>query len=264
MGSTKMIRYNKELLLSLTSIALYFLALQFIATIIARYSRDIGVDITGTGIIWSSLFIVSLILRPFSGYIADKTSSYLAMSIGSLFLAIASLIYMSSTSFMGLLLGRLLQGVANGFFISTLIAAVATVVGEHIGIVLGIRSMIISVTGIVAPPIAGFIVDYLGYSLVFTIAVVLSLATFVLNGLKFKSKILGKHPKKDFSVRWSEAINKLVLLSFIAALTSGGVFMALSGILQVHYRDLGYEAKTYGYFSMVFGLSSTVSRFLAG
>ena len=53
-------------------------------------------------------------------------------------------------------------------------------------------------------------------------------------------------------------------MMMLAALFNGVLFLSLSGVLQAHYRDLGYEAKTYGYYLMLFGLSSTVSRYIAG
>jgi len=262
-----MLKYSKGLILNFIIVTLYFLALQFIVTVIARYSRDIGIDVVKTGIIWSSLFLVSLILRPIAGYVADKTSSYLAMSIGALFLAISSLVYMYSKDFNVLLVGRLIQGAGNGFFVSPSITAVAIIAGKYAGMALGLRSMIISMTGIVAPPIAGAITDLLGYTPVFTITLVLALITSTICGIAFKYEVKTADSNvinTRSTAKWRDAINLIVMLSFLITIIGGGIFSSLSGILQAHYRDIGYEAKIYGYFMMMFGLSSTVSRFLAG
>ena len=252
-----------ELIASLVSVALYFLALQFIASIIARYSRDLGIDIASTSIIWSSLFLVSFVLRPMVGYIADRISSYFTMCIGSVFLVGASIAYLTSNSFSELLIGRVVQGIGNAFFISPSIAAVATAAGDYAGIALGMRSTIIAISGIVAPPIAGTIVDSIGYYPVFLIAIALSASASILNGIKYRSRYVRKLDS-SISLGWRDAINRVVVVSFIAALASGGVFLTISGLLQSHYRDLGYGASIYGYFYMIFGISSTVSRLLAG
>ncbi len=259
-----MLKVNKELIISLLSVALYFLVFQLIGAVVARYSRDLGIDIAGTSIIWSLLMLTSLIFRPIAGYIADKTSSYLAMAIGGVFILLASINYIYSRNFAELSLARIIQGVSSAFFISPSIAAVATAAGEYAGIALGIRSMLISIGAVVAPPISGFIVDSMGYVYVFLLAISLTMIMILLNipMIRYRAKYY-----KDTNIMdagWRAAINKIVILITIVAMFGSMVFMTIYGLLQAHYRDLGYEAKVYGYFLMFFGLSSITSRLIAG
>jgi len=176
----------------------------------------------------------------------------------------ASITYSTSSSFQELLIGRVLQGAGAAYFISPSIAAVATAASEKAGTALGVRSMLISLASIVAPPIAGVVVDSVGYLPVFAIAASLTGVLAVLNVLEAKQSIAARRAGAIPGAGWREALNKVVLMMMLAALFNGVLFLSLSGVLQAHYRDLGYEAKTYGYYLMFFGLSSTVSRYIAG
>ncbi len=254
---------SRDLLVGLISTGIYFFASQLIMSVLARYSRDLGIDVAGTSFVWSLLSLVAFILRPLAGYMADRTNSYLAMSLGCLFMVIAATIYLFSSSLNELITGRIVQGVAAAYFISPSIAAVATAAGVKAGMALGIRSMLISLTSIVAPPLAGALVDSIGYSPVFIMTALLAIFLVILNALEAK-RIGFKYVNRSFRSGWKEALNKVVTLVTITALLNGILFLTLAGILQAHYRDLGYEAKIYGYFMMFFGLSSIVSRYIAG
>jgi len=176
----------------------------------------------------------------------------------------ASITYSTSSSFQELLIGRVLQGAGAAYFISPSIAAVATAASEKAGTALGVRSMLISLASIVAPPIAGVVVDSVGYLPVFAIAASLTGVLAVLNVFEAKRSITARRAGGIPGAGWREALNKIVIMMMLAALFNGVLFLSLSGVLQAHYRDLGYEAKTYGYYLMFFGLSSTVSRYIAG
>ena len=254
---------SRDLLVGLISTGIYFFASQLVMSVLARYSRDLGIDVASTGFVWSLLFLVAFLLRPLAGYIADRTSSYLAMSLGCLFMVMAAMMYLSSSNLNELITGRILQGVAAAYFISPSIAAVATAAGVKAGLALGIRSMLISLTSIVVPPLAGALVDSIGYSPVFIMTALLAGFLVIFNALEAK-RVGFKYASKSFRSSWKEALNKVVILVTITALFNGILFLTLTGILQAHYRDLGYEAKIYGYYMMFFGLSSIVSRYIAG
>jgi len=63
---------------------------------------------------------------------------------------------------------------------------------------------------------------------------------------------------------WGDVLNLTIILLTIAALLRGSVFMAISGLVQMHYRDLGLGAIEYGYFYMVSGIGGVVTRYLGG
>ncbi len=170
---------NRSLIITMVSVIAYFIALWIIASVLARYSRDMGIGIAETSLIWSSISIVSLVLRPIAGHLADKTNSHYSMAIGGIFIAISSILYLITGDFSHLLLGRIIQGFGNAFFISPSVAAVALAAGDLSSVAIGIRSMLISLSGIIAPPLAGgLIVDNWGYPLVFLLASLFGVSIF--------------------------------------------------------------------------------------
>ncbi len=252
---------KRELVISMASVLAYFLALWLIASILARYSRDLGIGIAETSFIWSSISLVSFVLRPVAGHLADKTSSHYSMAIGGIFIALSSAFYLIAGDFSHLLLGRVIQGFGNAFFISPSVAAVAVAAGDLASVAIGMRSMLISLGGIVAPPLAGIIVDNQGYPPVFLLAFLLGLLIFSLNIPEAKHRRIDK---EEVKVGWRDAVNRTVILMVLLSALSGVVFMTIGGLLQSQYRDLGYGAIIYGYFAMFSSISGIFSRYLAG
>ncbi len=59
-------------------------------------------------------------------------------------------------------------------------------------------------------------------------------------------------------------MNIVVILVFIATLAVAGAYMSLLGIIQAHYRDLGFKARVYGLFYTLFAAGSSITRVAAG
>ena len=89
---------TRVLIVVLTTL-LYFLSMNISISIVVRYSRELGINISNTSIIWAVTFLVSAIFRPISGHYGDRVSSFLMMSIGSVFLMLANVVYMFSRDF---------------------------------------------------------------------------------------------------------------------------------------------------------------------
>lgn len=252
-----MVGINRRMSLGLASVGIYFLTVQLVGSILARYSRDLGVGLVGTGLLWSSAFLISFVLRPVAGHLADRTGSYLMMILGGALALVSSLIYLVFGTPSGLLVGRLVQGAGNAFFISPSIVAVASAGPARMA--LGLRAMVISMASIVAPLIAGFVVDSLGYKPVFFLAVLLSFAVIltVVPEVKNREEVREKGG-------WREALTRTVLVLAAVASMTGMTFIGVQGLIQVHYRDLGYPATVYGMFLMFMGVSNTISRYISG
>ncbi len=250
---------NRRLTLNLVSVALYFLSLWLIASVLARYARDLGIGLTEISVIWSVVSLVTVVMRPLTGYLADRWSSNATMLIGSVFSLLSSIIFLNASNFTSLLLGRVVQGLGNSFFIAPSAVAVASS-SPSVGLALGLRSMLISLGGVMGPPVAGLLADALGYWAVFSLAAVSSLAIAVMNAnLKGEKRGEGKG-----RAGWADALRGTVLISMSLAALGGAALMVILELVQVHYRDLGYGASIFGYFSMFFGAAGLLSRYLSG
>ncbi len=249
---------NRRLTLNLASVALYFLSLWLIASVLARYARDLGIGITEISVIWSVVSLVTVVMRPLTGYLADRWSSNATMLIGSVFSLLSSIIFLNASDFTSLLLGRVVQGFGNSFFIAPSAVAVASS-SSSVGLALGLRSMLISLGGVIGPPVAGLLTDSLGYWAVFSLAAISSL-TIALMNVNLKKGGGGEVRKAG----WRDALRSVVLISMSLAALGGAALMVILELVQVHYRDLGYGASIFGYFSMFFGAAGLLSRYLSG
>ncbi len=249
---------NRRLGLNLLSVTLYFISIWLVASVLARYSRDLGIDLTGISVIWSSVSLITLIMRPVTGHLADRWSSNAVMLVGSLLSLISSLIYLVAGDFPSLLAGRVIQGLGNSFFIAPSAVAVASS-SSSVGLALGLRSMLISFGGVVAPPIAGLLADSIGYWAVFSLAAISSLVIAAMN-----ARLSREAARSGSGAGWRDAFSDTVLVAMGLAALGGASLMVVLELVQVHYRDLGYGASVFGYFSMFFGASGLLSRYLSG
>ncbi len=259
-----------RLRIGLAIVALYFTTIYLVITVLARYFRDLGFSISEIGFLWSLASLSAISIRLFVGYIADRIGSILSMAIGTLLSLVSIALYALTQGVYPLAVARVFQGLANGFFIPTSIVAIASIVDSASGFVLGLRSMVIAITSFVIPPIAGYLADVYGYKFVFLLAsissiIALSLCIY-LDRVSSNSRTLHRVHTYGSSVLGSfrDALNRVVLLMMFVAICNGVVFFTISSIVQTHYRDLGYGARVYGYFTLFFGLFSALSRYLAG
>ncbi len=250
---------NRKLAMNLTSVALYFLSLWLVASVLARYARDLGIGLTEISVVWSAISLVTLVMRPLTGYLADRWSSNATMFMGSVFSFLSSIIFLYATNFTSLLLGRVVQGLGNSFFIAPSAVAVASS-ASSVGLALGLRSMLISLGGVLGPPVAGLLVDSFGYWVVFTLSAISSLIIAAMN-VNMRGEASGRKVRR---AGWGDAVGGVVLLTMLLAALGGAALMVILELVQVHYRDLGYGASIFGYFSMFFGAAGLISRYLSG
>lgn len=255
-------RHNRDrgLTLVILTTFLYFFTLGVSTSIIARYSRELGMNIGQVGIVWSITFLAAVFFRPIAGHYGDKISSFSMMALGSVLLGISNIVFTITQTSFGLSVGRFLTGIGNAFFITTSIAAASLVVPiDRSGVALSYRAAAVSFGTFVAPPIAGYIVDIWGYVWAFRLAVVMAIVNTVLCLVHRENK---ETSSEDHFERhtWRSAFNTVVILATVLAIFGGGLFSGFRGLIQTHYRDLGYPSSYYGLIMAMFSGISTITR----
>jgi len=244
---------------------MYFLSMNISISIVVRYARELGIDISNASIIWSITFLVSALFRPISGHYGDRISSFLMMSIGSVFLTSANVVYMFSRDFTSLFFGRLLNGLASAMFVAPSIAAASLIVSEElVGKSLSYRSAAVSLGALVGPILGGYLVDYVSYAMAFALAAFLSLLNAIVC-IVFHLKTHGRSrfPLEKEKGSWRDAINPTVLLFTVTSFVSGLAFFTFRSLLQSQYKDLGYPSSLYGLLIACFSAITMILRIIS-
>ncbi len=254
------------IILLIVATAFYFISTTSISTIIARYSRDLGISVERTSVLWSTTFLIALTLRLWAGYVADRVGFFKVLIIGLISLIVSLIIYsLPSVNYPLLLMGRAIQGVSRAFFISPSITATAVLAGNWAGVALGIRSAVVSLSNAITPPLAGMAADSMGYRAVFTVSLVMAFTSlFFLLLVRKGSTTPQAGIVSEGSVGWSKIITGEALLITTSNSMLGASFMSISGIVQMHYRDLGISARSYGLLFMSIALPSLLTRLISG
>ena len=142
--------------------------------LIPLYLDQLGASITEIGFVFTILAVVSLVLQVFGGWISDSIGRLKAIAIGSVGGVISFFLIVAAPSWEWLILALAINrfpyalvGPSFGAFIAE------NSTDESRGRVYGITDMIYQITGIVGPPLGGFIVAQYNYRLMFLVAAIL-------------------------------------------------------------------------------------------
>ena len=94
----------------------FFLSFLLLLSALPIFARRLGASDVAIGVIMASFAITSLLLRPPTGWAADRYGRRPLMVAGALFFAVASVAYGWSGGALGLVLVRLLHGAGMGLY----------------------------------------------------------------------------------------------------------------------------------------------------
>ncbi len=260
--------FKLPLILLYVNVLLYFIAVGMNESIIARYTAYLGGSPFQVGLIWSTLFLTSILLRTISGYISDSGYRFLMMVLGPAIAGLGAYIIGSSSTLLLLALGRALQGVASAIYIPASISSASILsTPRTLGRVLGIRSGVISVGFMVGPLISGYLVDLYGYY-----------ASFTVISLVFTSTILPVIPlRKHVEVGGGGLSLRLfidnarIVLSYKTLITAivvtvmySAVYATISSFLQPVYLEAGLPATSFSLYMTLFNAVGIPAKLIGG
>lgn len=138
------------------------------------------------------------IMVPIAGWATDRFSGRILYIVASLGFFLGSLLSALSTNFTLLLIGRLFQGAAAGFImtsLSTLVVRAAN--GKSLGSLMATLGLPIMICPILGPVVGAFLVNNWNWHIIFWINVPITLITIALSWF-FLPILQGPEPKKKF------------------------------------------------------------------
>jgi DHA1 family tetracycline resistance protein-like MFS transporter len=271
----------------ITPIMAWFLFAMVLANIAASmfpillpiYLTELGASVAQVGLVFTLSSVVILILQVFGGWISDNIGRLRAIAIGSVGGIIGYLAMLLAPSWEWMIVAIMISRVPYalvGPSFSAFIAENSTV--ENRGRVYGVTDTIFQITGVIGPPLGGFLVGAYDFktmmlvsAILYTIAAVLRI--WMATTMRSPTE---KEPDTDALTLKSLGIS---LKSMFALLVGGGVItwifitdgisdiaFRLSGELQPLYLDqvAGISVEQIGILGSIFSIAMMFTPILSG
>lgn len=216
------------------------------------------------GLIISLFTVSSVLMRPYAGMLVDQLGRRKIVILAFILFVFSALGYFLAATVAGLLLLRLLHGVAFGLA-TTAAGTVATdlIPGERRGEGLGYFGMFNMIAMVMGPALGLYLIqEYSSYSLFFvstiTAIIALGLAYFV----RYPEIQTKKHTRIRLS-DWSKMIEPKAIPFSIPVLGTGVVYGGLVSFVSLYAKEQGNANWAAGFF-MFFAGALVVSRAWAG
>lgn len=233
-----------------------------VTTLISKYATNLGAELTIAATISSTLSIVALMCRPFSGIVADRLNRKTIMLVSTVVTSVCIFGYALIPSVTSLVIFRVIHGAAFAFMGVANIAFGTTFIpdecmGEGMGY-LGIGNVLAQAVG---PSIGLELSRVYGYDIVFYITACIMLIGFVLILLiPYKQAPENDVQKKKVSLT-SIIEPRVIIFALILMLFSCG-----NGLMNTYAALLGEERglDRIALFFTAYSLSTLVCRPFAG
>lgn len=237
-----------------------------IGVLIPAIRRDLDLDLAAVSWAIPAYMVPFAAFQLVSGAISDAASRRLALGIGFLGFAAASLVCAFAPGLSGFLIGRFLQGVANAFTTSVLTAALADAVPRaRLGRALGLFASA-NVAGAFAAPIAGGLLALVDWRLTYDVTAVLSAGLWLLYDRWLRGRPRAPERRSPSPIELARAaldprLVRLGLLAFAAQLAISGATYLWPTYLADRW---GMSLAGAGAVAATFGLAGTAAAPLAG
>ncbi len=198
-----------------------------LTTALPPIMEEINVNVTTGQWLTSGYSLAMGIMMPLTAFLITRFPTR-KLYIGSIVLFIAGLVIcILSKSFAVMMVGRVLQACGNGILTSMAQVVLLTIYpSEQRGSVMGWYGLSISAAPVIAPTLAGIIVDTLGWKMIFYIAVAIMAVSLIFAIKVFDNVLETENKKFDF-------------LSFaISALAFGGITLGVGNLTGKGITDI--------------------------
>lgn len=220
-----------------------------------------GIDISWVGWVVALMPFAGIVVRPWSGWLADAWSRKWLVFIGLALSTIAGILYFGN--FPMLLVGRVFQGLGIAFFAPAAIAMTSDFAPPNrLTEAMSTRSLLLGLGVMLGTAFGGFIGDVFGVKAVFLI-ITLSQALFLPLIWRVPDTLVA--PVRQ---AWWKGYAQALKYKHLVAATVGNMgFAAVYAVLQAFYPlildNAGYSLKIIGVFFGTYSLFSVIFRIFA-
>lgn len=212
-------------------------------------NQDLGVTNhleTWSGVTFAVSFLVSALIAPYWGSLADKYGRKPMIIRSGICLCVVYLLCYFVRNPYELIAVRVLQGLLAGFVPSS-IALIATNTGEkHVGYALGVMSTAGAAGSIIGPLVGGTVSRFVGFREAFLCSFVIVLAAVLIAWIGAKEQNFNRNRKPSRVIddlKEAAANRPLVRLLLLVLLTSSSV-MIFEPLLTLYVLQLGSTVET--------------------
>ncbi|WJD51137.1 MULTISPECIES: multidrug efflux MFS transporter [unclassified Enterobacter] len=248
------------------------LAISQILPFLPLYVAQLGVTSHEALSMWSGLtfsitFLVSAIVSPMWGSLADRKGRKLMLLRASLGMAIAILLQAFATNVWQLLLLRGIMGLTSGYIPNAMALVASQVPRERSGWALSTLSTA-QISGVIGGPLmGGFLADHVGLRAVFFITAILLVVSFLVTLFLIKEGVRPKISKAQrlsgkavfASLPYPRLVISLFVTTMVIQLCNGSVGPVLALFIQSLSPDSTNIAFLSGMIAAIPGVSALIS-----
>lgn len=248
------------------------LAISQILPFLPLYVAQLGVSSHEALSMWSGLtfsitFLVSAIVSPMWGSLADRKGRKLMLLRASLGMAIAILLQAFATNVWQLLLLRAVMGLTSGYIPNAMALVASQVPRERSGWALSTLSTA-QISGVIGGPLmGGFLADHVGLRAVFIITAILLMVSFLVTLFLIKEGVRPKISKAQrlsgkavfASLPYPRLVISLFVTTMVIQLCNGSVGPILALFIQSLSPDTANIAFLSGMIAAIPGVSALIS-----
>ncbi|MCE4614090.1 MAG: MFS transporter [Desulfurococcales archaeon] len=258
-------RNNEQLTIIHSSTFTIFFAMSVVIPVLGPYLASLGFSDTEIGVIAMLTPLTSMLLRPFTGVVADCWSRKYLVVVGLSATALSGLLYVSPRYIVPL--GRVFQGIGVAFYVPGSIALTSYLAKKtgKLGMHMGIRSLLNGLGFTIGPLASAYLtVDY-GFHAPF-IALGLTPLPFIYLALKLEEGIEYRRKPAlklaEILERWFSMGRKpFILWTTVAVTVMATGYSSLQTFLSLYYQEAyGRGVQLAGTFFTIAGLSSIPTR----
>lgn len=228
---SKIVLTEKKRMLIFVNVVISCIACSMLATALSTalppIVRDMNISVTTGQWLTSGYSLMMAITMPLTAFLVNRFPTKRLYCTAIMIFSIGLVICAVAPSFPLMMIGRLLQAAGNGMLTSMAQVITLTIFpAEKRGTAMGWYGMSVGAAPIIAPTIAGIMVDLVGWRMIFIASLVIMIIAFIYAIIVFEDVL--DNVKKKFDV-----------ISFVmSALAFGGVTLGIGNIGSCGFTDI--------------------------